>query len=110
MTVLQGLTLRAFHDRIGATDPWSHARSCRHVRTGRVGTWTQAHRRWITLAALLIVVLLFALWNHPTALTIVPLVIIPLAVLALLALLAASGRATALDAERVTPHHPDSGE
>jgi hypothetical protein len=80
------------------------------VHTGRVGTWTQAHRRWIALAALLIVALVFALWNHPTALTVLLLVVILLAVLALLALLAASGRVTALDAERATPHRPQSGE
>ncbi|WP_030955895.1 MULTISPECIES: hypothetical protein [unclassified Streptomyces] len=81
-----------------------------HVRTGRVGIWAQAHRRWITVAALLIVVLVFALWNHPTALTILLLVLVLLAVLALLALLAASGRATAVDTERVAPHRPGSGE
>ncbi|MFC8242769.1 hypothetical protein [Streptomyces chartreusis] len=81
-----------------------------HVRTGRAGTWTQAHRRWIALAALLIVALVFALWNHPTALTILLLVVILLAVLALLALLAASGRAGALDAERMTPHRRESTE
>lgn len=80
------------------------------VRTGRVGTWTEAHRHWIALTALLIVALVFALWNHPTALTILLLVVILLAVLALLALLAASGRATAVDTERATPHRPESGE
>ena len=64
------------------------------VRTGRAGTWTQDHRRWITLAALMIVALVFALWNHPTALTILLLVLVLLAVLALVALLAATGRAT----------------
>ncbi|MFG2810303.1 MULTISPECIES: hypothetical protein [Streptomyces] len=74
-----------------------------------MGTWTQAHRRWITLAALLIVALVFALWNHPTALTILLLVVILLIVPALLALLAASGRATAADAERMRPHSPQSG-
>ncbi|WP_406253725.1 hypothetical protein [Streptomyces chartreusis] len=79
------------------------------VRTGKVGTWTQAHRRWIALAALLIVALVFALWNHPTALTILLLVIILLAVLALLALLAASGRAT-LDAEGTAAPRPDGGK
>ncbi|WP_306339233.1 hypothetical protein [Streptomyces sp. AS13] len=81
-----------------------------HVRTGRVGTLTQTHRRWTTLGLLLIVALVFALWNHPTALTILLLVIILLVLLALLALLAASGRAAAADAERMTPHHPESGE
>ncbi|MBE8474669.1 hypothetical protein IQ210_27260 [Streptomyces sp. 3R004] len=72
------------------------------VRTGRAGTWTQDHRRWITLAALLIVALVFALWNHPTALTILLLVLVLLAVLALVALLAATGRAT-LAAEQGAP-------
>ncbi|MFF5493456.1 hypothetical protein [Streptomyces aquilus] len=72
------------------------------VRTGRAGTWTQEHRRWITLAALLVVALVFALWNRPTALTILLLVLVLLAVLALVALLAATGRAT-LAAEQGTP-------
>ncbi|WP_432138341.1 hypothetical protein [Streptomyces sp. bgisy154] len=81
-----------------------------HVRTGRVGTWTEAHRRWLASAALLIVILVFALWNHPTALTILLLVVILLAVLALLALLAASGRAAADDdAGNMTGHRPESG-
>ncbi|MFE9556190.1 hypothetical protein ACFYOD_22245 [Streptomyces sp. NPDC006703] len=64
------------------------------VHTGRAGTWALAYRRWVTIAALLVVALVFALWNHPTALTILLLVLILLAVLALLALLAATGRAT----------------
>jgi predicted benzoate:H+ symporter BenE len=67
-----------------------------------VGVWAQTHRRWIALASLLIVALVFALWNHPTVLTIVLLCLVLLAALALLALLAAGGRAT-LDAERAPP-------
>ncbi|MEU1400878.1 hypothetical protein ABZ471_00670 [Streptomyces sp. NPDC005728] len=63
-----------------------------HLRTGRAGTWALAYRRGFTLAALLVVVLVFALWNHPTVLTILLLVVVLLAVLAVLALLAASGR------------------
>lgn len=89
-----------------STAVWAYAHQ---VRTGRVGTWTQAHRRWVALAALLIVALVFALWNHPTALTILLLVIILLAVLALLALLAASGRAT-IDAEEAAQPRPDGGK
>ncbi|MGW3622257.1 hypothetical protein [Streptomyces sp. NPDC000880] len=89
----------------GSAAQWAYAHQ---VRTGRVGTWTQTHRRWIALAALLIVALVFALWNHPTALTILLLVVILLAVLALLALLAATGRATT-DAERVA-QRPEGGE
>lgn len=76
------------------------------IHTGRAGTWTQAHRRWVTLAALLIVALVFALWNHPTVLTVVLLVLVLLAVLAVLALLAASGRAT-LQAERAEQGPPE---
>lgn len=71
---------------------WSDAHG---VHTGRVGTWTDAHRRWLVLAAVLIVALVFALWNHPTVLTVLLLVLVLLAVLAVLALLAASGRAGA---------------
>ncbi|WP_416960772.1 hypothetical protein [Streptomyces sp. Agncl-13] len=85
---------------------WAYARQ---IRTGRAGIWAEAHRRWIALASLLIVALVFALWNHPTVLTILLLVVILLAVLALLALLAASGRTT-IDAERVAPPRPENGE
>ena len=82
---------------------WAYAHQ---VRTGKFGVWVQTYRRWIALAALLIVALVFALWNHPTVLTIVLLCLVLLAVLALLALLAAGGRAM-LDAERAPPPQPD---
>ncbi|MFD8410471.1 hypothetical protein ACFV2Q_01650 [Streptomyces sp. NPDC059650] len=65
------------------------------IHTGRAGTWVEANRRWLTLGAMLVVVLVFALWNHPTVLTILLLVLILLVLLALIALLAASGRVTA---------------
>ncbi|MBP2051313.1 hypothetical protein J2Z21_004284 [Streptomyces griseochromogenes] len=65
-----------------------------HITTGRAGTWTQAHRRSLTLVALLVVALVFTLWNHPTVLTVLLLVLVLLGVLAVLALLAASGRTT----------------
>lgn len=65
------------------------------VRTGRVGTWTLAHRKWLTLAAVLVVALAFAAWNHPTALLLLALVLILLGVLTIVALLAAGGRVTA---------------
>lgn len=73
-----------------------------HVRAGRAGTWALAYRRGLTLAALLIIALVFALWNHPTVLTILLLVVVLLAVLAVLALLAAGGR-TERDATRPAP-------
>ncbi|MFJ4787445.1 hypothetical protein [Streptomyces sp. NPDC088794] len=63
------------------------------IHAGRAGTLAQAHRRWITLGALLLVALVFALWNDPTLLTVVLLALVLLAVLAVLALLAAGGRA-----------------
>ncbi|MFM9706993.1 hypothetical protein [Streptomyces galilaeus] len=78
------------------------------IRTGRAGTWAQAHRRWIALAALLIVALIFALWNHPTVLTILLLILVLLVLLALLALLAASGRAT-IEAEKAARSGPEGG-
>ncbi|MET7482905.1 hypothetical protein [Streptomyces sp. NPDC005538] len=62
------------------------------VRTGRTGTWVEAHRRWLTIGVLLVVALVFALWNHPTVLTVLLLVIVLLVALAVLALLAADGR------------------
>ncbi|MFI8242793.1 hypothetical protein ACIF83_37035 [Streptomyces sp. NPDC085866] len=76
-----------------------------HVHTGRVGTWTLAYRKGLTLAALLVVVLVFALWNHPTVLTVLLLVVVLLAVLAVLAVLAAGGR-TEQDAVRAAPQPP----
>ncbi|MEV4877390.1 hypothetical protein [Streptomyces cyaneofuscatus] len=65
------------------------------IRTGRAGTWTQAHRRWVALAAVLVAALVFALHHRPTAAAVLLLAVVLAAVLALLALLAASGRATA---------------
>ncbi|QKW09136.1 hypothetical protein HUT18_24890 [Streptomyces sp. NA04227] len=75
------------------------------IRTGRAGTWAQTHRRWLTTAALLIVALVFALWNHPTVASVLLLLVVLLALLALVALLAASGRAT-MQAERGAPSGP----
>ncbi|MFI6338902.1 hypothetical protein [Streptomyces sp. NPDC050535] len=98
------LVVRGTSER--AADSAAHWAYAHQVRTGRVGTWAEAQRRWIALALLLIVALVFALWNHPTALTILLLVIVLLAVLALLALLAATGRAT-IGAERGAPPRPD---
>ncbi|MFF8280944.1 hypothetical protein ACF05T_33620 [Streptomyces lateritius] len=72
------------------------------IHTGRVGTWTADHRRWLTIGALLVLALLFALWNHPTTLTVLLLVLVLLAVLALTALLAATGRRT----RSMTPPQP----
>ncbi|MGW4752794.1 hypothetical protein [Streptomyces chartreusis] len=65
------------------------------VTTGRVGTWTEAHRKWLTVGVLLLITLVYALWNNPTVLTVVVLVIILLVVLAVIALLAADGRGNA---------------
>ncbi|MER5942595.1 hypothetical protein ABT121_35475 [Streptomyces sp. NPDC001928] len=65
------------------------------VTTGRAGTWTESHRRWLTIGVLLLIVLIFALWNNPTPVTILVLVIILLAVLVVIALLAADGRRSA---------------
>ncbi|MFJ3235593.1 hypothetical protein [Streptomyces sp. NPDC086787] len=76
-------------DAADATARWAAAHQ---LHTGRAGEWAQRHRRVLTLAALLIIALVFALWNHPTVLTVLLLVLILLAVLAVLALLAASGR------------------
>ncbi|MFC9243113.1 hypothetical protein ACFT7S_03410 [Streptomyces sp. NPDC057136] len=64
------------------------------IHTGRAGTWTADYRRWLTIGVLLVLALLFALWNHPTALTVLLLVLVFLAVLALIALVAATGRRT----------------
>ncbi|WP_308012302.1 hypothetical protein [Actinacidiphila acidipaludis] len=64
------------------------------VRTGRAGTWTLHHRRWLTLGAVIAVAIGFAAWNTPTALVILGLVLILLALLTVIALLAAGGRVT----------------
>jgi hypothetical protein len=64
----------------------------RRVRPGRTGVWIDRHRRWVTLAAVLLVAALFAFWNHPTALTILLLLLVLLVLLALIALLSATGR------------------
>lgn len=65
------------------------------VTTGRAGTWTESHRRWLTIGVVLLIVLIFALWNNPTPVTILVLVVILLAVLVVIALLAADGRRSA---------------
>lgn len=65
------------------------------VTTGRAGTWTQHNRKWLTVGVLLLITLVFALWNNPTVWTVVILVIILLAALAIIALLAADGRTRA---------------
>ncbi|MFE5325554.1 hypothetical protein ACFRCG_03960 [Embleya sp. NPDC056575] len=64
------------------------------LHTGKTGTWVAAHRRWLAIGALLVIALWFALWNRPTAWTIVLLVAVLLALLAIIALLAATGRTT----------------
>ncbi|CAG6395836.1 hypothetical protein NMG29_24170 [Streptomyces cocklensis] len=78
------------------------------IRTGRTGVWTDRHRRWITLAVLLVIAAAFAFWNHPTALTIFFLLLVLLVLLALIALLAASGRA-ARDAGSPAGHKAQQG-
>jgi hypothetical protein len=72
------------------------------VGTGRAGTWTLAHRKWLTLAAVLVVVAAFAAWDRPSALLILALVLVLLAVLALIALLAAGGRVTTAKTRQAT--------
>ncbi|MGI5375126.1 hypothetical protein ACQEV2_12925 [Streptomyces sp. CA-251387] len=62
------------------------------IRAGRVGGWAQTHRRSIALSALVILAFVFAVWNRPTALSILVFALVLLAVLAVLALLAAGGR------------------
>ncbi|MGW7383931.1 hypothetical protein [Streptomyces sp. NPDC054794] len=89
-----------------ATARWAAAHQ---VRTGRVGTWAQTYRRAITLVALLVVALVFALWNYPTVLTVLLLVLVLLAVLAVLALLAASGRQAA-EGRPAAPSRPGDAQ
>ncbi|MGC9537932.1 hypothetical protein [Streptomyces sp. UG1] len=71
------------------TARWADSRG---ITTGAVGTWTAAHRGALTIGVLLLITLLFALWNNPTPATVLALVIILLAALAVIALLAADGR------------------
>lgn len=68
---------------------WGAARG---VHAGRAGTWVHARRRPLTIGVLLVLALVFALWNHPTVLTVLLLVLVLLGVLAVLSLLAAGGR------------------
>ncbi|MFZ3467818.1 hypothetical protein ACODT4_01895 [Streptomyces sp. 2.9] len=75
-----------------AADSAARLGSAHGLHTGRVGTWVEARRRPLTLGVLLVLALVFALWNRPTVLTVLLLVLILLAVLAVLSLLAAGGR------------------
>lgn len=84
-----------------STARWANAHG---VTTGRAGTWTEANRKWLTIGALLVITLVFALWNDPTTLTVLVLVIILLAALAVIALLAADGRRRA----RTTPEKQET--
>ncbi|MGW6565884.1 hypothetical protein [Streptomyces sp. NPDC054975] len=77
------------------------------LHTGPAGAWTQAHRRWLTLGIVLLVAVLFALWNHPTVITVLLLVLILLAVLAVIALLAADGRRSEGTPTKDPLHKPD---
>ncbi|EFL21530.1 LigA protein [Streptomyces himastatinicus ATCC 53653] len=70
----------------------AHWGAARGMRTGRAGIWTADHRRELTVAALLAPAAVFALWNHPTVLTVLFLVLVLLTVLAVITLLAATGR------------------
>ncbi|QOV39430.1 hypothetical protein IM697_14155 [Streptomyces ferrugineus] len=72
-----------------ATARWAGSRG---ITTGPAGTWTAAHRGALTAGVLLLITVLFALWNNPTPATVLVLVIILLAALAVIALLAADGR------------------
>ncbi|MFI6585469.1 hypothetical protein [Embleya sp. NPDC050493] len=82
--------LRATADR--GADAVARSGHRHGMGTGKVGTWVAAQRRWLTLGALLLVTLGFALWNHPTAWVILLWVVILLVLLAVIALLAATGR------------------
>lgn len=68
------------------------------ITTGRAGTWTEDNRKGLTVGALLVIALVFALWNDPTTLTVLVLLIILLAALTVIALLAADGRRRAPEA------------
>ncbi len=70
------------------------------IRAGRVGVAAQHYRRSIALSALVVVAFLFVVWNRPTPLTILALVLVLLAVLVVLALLAAGGRREGAQATR----------
>ncbi|MFB7589968.1 hypothetical protein [Streptomyces sp. NPDC056169] len=82
--------VRGFADRTAdSAARWGAAHG---VHTGKVGTWVDTYRRWLTIGVLLVLALIFAFWNHPTVLTVLLMVLILLVVLAVLALLAATGR------------------
>ncbi|WP_405389921.1 hypothetical protein OG596_19755 [Streptomyces sp. NBC_01102] len=82
--------LRGWADR--TADSAAQRGDTHEVRSGRVGTWTDAHRRRLIPGVLLVPALASALWNHPAVLTVLLLVLILLVVVAVLALLAATGR------------------
>jgi hypothetical protein len=84
-----------------AADCAAHWGAARGMRTGRAGVWTADHRRELTVAALLAPAAVFALWNHPTVLTVLFLVLVLLAVLAVITLLAATGRTGAAGRDRL---------
>ena len=78
------------------------------VHTGSAGRWTAAHRSRLTVAALVLLAVVFALWNHPTTWVVLLMVVLMLVALLVISLLTAGGRIP--EAADVAPGPEPEGE
>lgn len=96
--------LRAAADR--AADLAARKGEAHGIDAGTVGVWVNRYRRRLAITVLLVLGLVFALWNNPTATTVIVLVVILVAAIGALALLAAGGRVHTRTTNRAATRPP----
>ncbi len=81
-------TAAATRSAIGSGFDWvRHAGEKLGVTTGPVGRWTYAHRKGLRIGAVALAALIFVFWGRPTALVVILLAVLLLAVLGLIELI-----------------------
>ena len=81
-------TAAATRSAIGSGFDWvRHAGERFGVSTGPVGRWTYAHRKGLRIGAVVLAALIFVFWGRPTALVVILLAVLLLAVLGLIELI-----------------------
>ena len=81
-------TAVATRSAIGSGFDWvRHAGERFGVTTGPVGSWTYAHRKGLRIGAVALAALIFVFWGRPTALVVILLAVLLLAVLGLIELI-----------------------
>jgi hypothetical protein len=61
------------------------------VTTGSVGRWTHSHRKGLRIGAVALAALIFVFWGRPTALVVILIAVLLLAVLGLIELIGRPG-------------------